>query len=80
MSEMLWVLAVLSHCKVYTLHSPYKWNIYCTQPTKLSDKELKALQQEYKITFGGLDAKREIRDTTPMDATGTIAVDKSYYI
>lgn len=66
--------------KLFINHSPYKWNIYCTQPTKLSDKELKALQQEYKITLGGLDAKREIRDTTPMDATGTIAVDKSYYI
>ena len=65
--------------KLFINHSPYKWNMHCTQ-VKFSDKDLKALQAEYKITFGGLDDKREIGDSTPMDATGTIAVDKDYKI
>lgn len=65
--------------KLFINYSPFKWNHYCAQ-TKISDKDIKKLQTDYKITFGGLDDKREIKDSTPMDVTGTIAVDKEYSI
>ena len=68
-----------AHQKLFVNHSPYKWNDYCTQMS-ISPKHLKILQSEYKSVFAKVADNREVKESTPIDGKGSIAVDKEYSI
>ena len=68
-----------AHQKLFVNYSPYKWNDYCTQMT-IPPKALKTLQSEYKILFERVNDNREVRESTPIDGNGSIAVDRDYSI
>lgn len=68
-----------AHQKLFVNHSPYKWNDYCTQMS-ISSKQLKILQSEYKGVFEKVVDNREVKESTPIDGKGNIAVDRDYSI
>lgn len=65
--------------KLNVNHSLVKWNRYIYEPN-ISDKDMKKLKVEYRQALTPLNNRRIEHESTTLDGTGDIVVNKDFYI